>query len=135
MAAKFYDDEFFKNAFYATLGGIDSQEMNLLEVDLLNLLKFALFVTPDAHAACCAHVQRCERQSMSLPQFYPHSPSSVSSLGHTNSSYLSSVFDGPTSCWASATAAPVGTVMASSYEQQMQQDVKAQHVHVWGQAV
>jgi hypothetical protein len=32
LAVKFYEDDFFKNTFYAKLGGIPNWEMNCLEV-------------------------------------------------------------------------------------------------------
>jgi Cyclin len=32
LAVKFYEDDFYKNTFYAKLGGIPPWEMNCLEV-------------------------------------------------------------------------------------------------------
>ena len=49
LAAKFYDDMSFKNAFYATLGGIEKEEINLLEVDFLNMIKFSLVVSREEY--------------------------------------------------------------------------------------
>jgi len=44
VGIKFFEDEFFKNSFYAKLGGIPSWEINYLEIELLQLLNFNLFV-------------------------------------------------------------------------------------------
>ena len=47
LAAKFFDDLFYNNAFYAKLGGVSPGEMNALELELLHLLDFALFIKPE----------------------------------------------------------------------------------------
>lgn len=44
IAAKYHDDLFFNNAFYAKLGGLPLQELNQLEVIILHSLDFTLFV-------------------------------------------------------------------------------------------
>ena len=44
VAVKFFEDEFFKNSFYAKLGGIPGWEINCLEIELLRLLNFNLFI-------------------------------------------------------------------------------------------
>lgn len=46
LAAKFQDDEFYTNSFYAKVGGIQLEEMNSLELKMLQLLDYKLFVTP-----------------------------------------------------------------------------------------
>lgn len=54
VSAKFMDDMYYNNAYYAKVGGISTREMNLLEVDFLFGLGFQLNVTPDTfHAYCC----------------------------------------------------------------------------------
>mmetsp|Transcript_23585 Transcript_23585/g.22731 ORF Transcript_23585/g.22731 Transcript_23585/m.22731 type:complete len:499 (-) Transcript_23585:485-1981(-) len=50
LAAKFFDDLFYNNAFYAKLGGVAPLEMNSLELDFLQLLNFSLFVTPEVYS-------------------------------------------------------------------------------------
>jgi hypothetical protein len=50
LSAKFFDDLFYNNAFYAKLGGVTALEINALEVDLLSLLNFSLFVTSEQYA-------------------------------------------------------------------------------------
>lgn len=46
LAAKFFDDVYFTNAFYADVGGIRVDELNMLEVDFLCRIRFNLNVTP-----------------------------------------------------------------------------------------
>lgn len=46
LAAKFFDDVYFTNAFYADVGGITVDELNTLEVDFLCRIRFNLYVTP-----------------------------------------------------------------------------------------
>lgn len=45
LATKVFDDEFYKNAYYAKLGGVSTQEMNSLELEFLSLMNFDFFVT------------------------------------------------------------------------------------------
>jgi len=47
LAAKFFDDQYFNNAYYAKVGGVPVGEMNILEVELLFRLNFSLHVTTD----------------------------------------------------------------------------------------
>lgn len=47
LSAKFIDDLFYNNAFYAKLGGITTLEMNLLELEFLQFVGFTLSVSPD----------------------------------------------------------------------------------------
>jgi len=49
VAAKFQDDEFVSNEFYARVGGIDVQEMNHLEAEFLKLLDYRLYVSPQEY--------------------------------------------------------------------------------------
>lgn len=44
LAAKFLDDHYYNNAFYARVGGVSTAEINRLEVDMLRLLNFRLLV-------------------------------------------------------------------------------------------
>ena len=47
IAAKFFDDLYYSNAYYAKVGGIKTRELNVLEVHLLGLLNWRLFVGPE----------------------------------------------------------------------------------------
>ncbi|XP_021828406.1 cyclin-U4-1-like [Prunus avium] len=58
VSAKFMDDIYYNNAYYARVGGISTAEMNLLEVDLLFGLGFQLNVTPATFYTYCSYLQR-----------------------------------------------------------------------------
>ena len=49
VAAKFYDDFYFKNNYYAKIGGIGKVEINSLEVAFLEMVNYDLFVTPELY--------------------------------------------------------------------------------------
>ena len=46
VAAKFYDDRFFQNQYYAKVAGISKEEFNSLEESLLIILEFRLLINP-----------------------------------------------------------------------------------------
>ncbi|KAH0766151.1 hypothetical protein KY285_002022 [Solanum tuberosum] len=58
IAAKFMDDMYYNNAYYAKVGGISITEMNFLEVDFLFGLGFHLNVTPTTFQTYCAYLQK-----------------------------------------------------------------------------
>ncbi|KAG8381058.1 hypothetical protein BUALT_Bualt06G0082500 [Buddleja alternifolia] len=58
VSAKFMDDIFYNNAYYAKVGGISRDEMNLLEVDFLFGLGFQLNVTTSTFYTYCSYLQR-----------------------------------------------------------------------------
>lgn len=45
LAAKFYDDQYFNNGYYAKIGGLDTPELNSLEAEFVMHIKFRLAVT------------------------------------------------------------------------------------------
>mmetsp|Transcript_129315 Transcript_129315/g.314169 ORF Transcript_129315/g.314169 Transcript_129315/m.314169 type:complete len:259 (+) Transcript_129315:357-1133(+) len=47
LAAKFFDDQYFNNAYYAKVGGVPTVELNALELEFLFSINFALHVPPD----------------------------------------------------------------------------------------
>mmetsp|Transcript_28249 Transcript_28249/g.43112 ORF Transcript_28249/g.43112 Transcript_28249/m.43112 type:complete len:340 (+) Transcript_28249:349-1368(+) len=47
LGAKFFDDAYYNNAYYAKVGGVLVCEMNGLEVDFLFRINFSLHVTPE----------------------------------------------------------------------------------------
>lgn len=59
LAAKFFDDHYYNNAYYAKIGGVPCLEMNSLELEFLFLINFALFVTPTSYSKyyneLCSH--------------------------------------------------------------------------------
>ncbi|KAL7678706.1 putative cyclin PHO80, Cyclin-like superfamily [Plasmopara halstedii] len=50
LAAKFFDDHYFNNAYYAKVGGVPCPEMNELEVEYLLLINFSLHVSCETYA-------------------------------------------------------------------------------------
>ncbi|CAA3005369.1 cyclin-U4-1-like [Olea europaea var. sylvestris] len=72
VSAKFMDDIFYNNAYYAKVGGISTAEMNLLEVDFLFGLGFQLNVTPQTFHTYCCYIQR-EMLQQSPPLHFPPS--------------------------------------------------------------
>ena len=61
LAAKFFDDAYYNNAYYAKVGGVLISEMNRLEVEFLFRINFSLHVSPDLynkyHEELSAHAQ------------------------------------------------------------------------------
>uniref|UniRef100_A0A2P2P9D4 Cyclin n=1 Tax=Rhizophora mucronata TaxID=61149 RepID=A0A2P2P9D4_RHIMU len=57
VSAKFMDDIYYNNAYYAKVGGISTAEMNVLEVDFLFGLGFQLHVTPSTFHTYCSYLQ------------------------------------------------------------------------------
>eukprot|EP00475_Leptophrys_vorax_P005458 TRINITY_DN13298_c0_g1_i1.p1 TRINITY_DN13298_c0_g1~~TRINITY_DN13298_c0_g1_i1.p1 ORF type:complete len:279 (-),score=-3.55 TRINITY_DN13298_c0_g1_i1:488-1324(-) len=51
IAAKFLDDSYFNNAYYAKVGGVTTAEMNRLEMELLFRMDFRLNLTTDVFYA------------------------------------------------------------------------------------
>lgn len=47
LAAKFFDDAYYNNAYYSKVGGVLVSEMNGLEVDFLFRINFSLHVAPE----------------------------------------------------------------------------------------
>jgi Cyclin len=47
LAAKFFDDAYYNNAYYAKVGGVHTSEINGLESDFLFRINFSLYVTSD----------------------------------------------------------------------------------------
>lgn len=66
LAAKFFDDQYFNNAYYAKVGGVPCNEINTLEVEFLFMTNFSLFVGTDTYRQyyneLCNHAQNgtCE---------------------------------------------------------------------------
>lgn len=49
LAAKFFDDKYFNNLYYAKVGGVPNKEINSLEVEFLFLINFSLHVDEDMY--------------------------------------------------------------------------------------
>ncbi|KAK9069808.1 hypothetical protein SSX86_010204 [Deinandra increscens subsp. villosa] len=57
IAAKFMDDGYYNNVYYAKVGGISTTEMNFLEVDFLFGLGFQLNVNPTTFSNYFSYLQ------------------------------------------------------------------------------
>lgn len=57
VAAKFVDDAYFNNAYYAKVGGITTAEMNILELNFLLSLDFRLQVTVETFKKYCFQLE------------------------------------------------------------------------------
>lgn len=44
ISIKYYDDEYYKNEYYAKVGGLSLKEINDLEFEFLELLNYELFI-------------------------------------------------------------------------------------------
>ncbi|KAG2669144.1 hypothetical protein I3760_14G021100 [Carya illinoinensis] len=75
VAAKFMDDMYYNNAYYAKVGGISTTEMNFLEVDFLFGLGFRLNVTPTTFHTYCSYLQK--EMLMQQPPLNPAAESSL----------------------------------------------------------
>lgn len=50
MACKSYDDYYYKNSYYAKIGGVPTQEFNSLEIEyLVNYIDFKLYVDDETY--------------------------------------------------------------------------------------
>merc|ERR1712070_857875 len=49
LASKFFDDVYYNNAYYARVGGISNLEINSLEMEMLRMISFSLFVQPEQY--------------------------------------------------------------------------------------
>ena len=49
IAAKFFEDKYYKNSYYARVGGISNPELNVLESQFLQMIDFKLFVSTEEY--------------------------------------------------------------------------------------
>jgi hypothetical protein len=72
LAAKFFDDAYYNNAYYAKVGGVLVSEMNGLEVDFLFRINFSLHVTPELfHKYRAELVSHSAAAGVTLPELSP----------------------------------------------------------------
>jgi len=61
LASKFFDDVYYNNAYYARVGGISNSEVNSLEMEMLRMISFSLFVSQEQYTeyrgSLYSHVQ------------------------------------------------------------------------------
>ncbi|KAJ4733364.1 Cyclin-P3-1 [Rhynchospora pubera] len=58
LAAKFIDDAFYNNAYYAKVGGISTREMNRLELNMLFCIDFRLKVDVTTFGKYCLQLEK-----------------------------------------------------------------------------
>lgn len=49
LAAKFFDDHYYNNAYYGKVGGVSNTEVNSLEIEFLFMVNFNLFVATEEY--------------------------------------------------------------------------------------
>lgn len=94
LAAKFFDDAYYNNAYYAKVGGVLVSELNGLEVDFLFRINFSLHVQPEVFAKYKAELVSHSINSGLIPaqlatpvatsQQLPHIPEMDASSGSNN---------------------------------------------------
>jgi len=72
LAAKFFDDAYYNNAYYAKVGGVLVSEINGLEVDFLFRINFSLHVSPEEFEKYRAELlQQATAPTPEVPTMYP----------------------------------------------------------------
>lgn len=74
LAAKFFDDHYFNNAYYAKVGGVPCLEMNELEVEYLLLINFSLHVSSETYARYYNELANHYMYTRVRNSSLPHSP-------------------------------------------------------------
>ena len=57
LAIKYSEDKFYRNEFYARIGGISRKELNSLEKEMLSMLDFDLFVSETVYETYVKEIQ------------------------------------------------------------------------------
>jgi hypothetical protein len=75
IAAKFYDDWYRTNAHFANVGGISTQHMNDLEVEMLYLLNWDLYTSLETYTTVFRElvINNPARKKLQTRSFTPHS--------------------------------------------------------------
>jgi len=94
LAAKFFDDAYYNNAYYAKVGGVLVSELNGLEVDFLFRINFSLHVQPGvfekykaelvAHSINSGLIPAQLAASVTSSQQLPHIPEIDTGAGSSN---------------------------------------------------
>jgi len=80
LAAKYFDDHYYNNAYYAKIGGVPCTEMNSLELEFLFLINFTLYVQPESYTKY--HQELCSHAYMVGVGTVPYPPSSPWKVGN-----------------------------------------------------
>lgn len=59
IAAKYFDDKYYPNAYYARVGGISTRELNALEHLFLEYIDFDLYFRPHEYEAHQSNLTKC----------------------------------------------------------------------------
>merc|ERR1719409_2507088 len=68
LAAKFFDDVYYSNAYYAKVGGVKTKEVNALESQFLQLIDWKLHVSPQEYDQYRNHVYMAVRGGVPMCQ-------------------------------------------------------------------
>eukprot|EP01138_Halocafeteria_seosinensis_P015740 gb/GECG01016061.1/.p1 GENE.gb/GECG01016061.1/~~gb/GECG01016061.1/.p1 ORF type:complete len:284 (+),score=30.18 gb/GECG01016061.1/:1-852(+) len=79
LAAKFFDDQYFNNAYYAKVGGVPCDEMNALEMEFLFSINFSLHVNTDTYCRYFAELSSHMQPSVEM-QPIPPTPETLQTL-------------------------------------------------------
>lgn len=77
LAAKFFDDVYYPNSYYAKVGGVRTQELNALEAQFLRLIEYKLHVLPSEYDQYRNHVLMAvsgEQSSFNSTQYQQPTP-------------------------------------------------------------
>ncbi|XP_061341380.1 cyclin-P3-1 [Gastrolobium bilobum] len=66
LAAKFMDDAFFNNAYYAKVGGVSTSELNRLEMSFLFGIDFRLQVSVDTFGRYCWQLEMEAEEALQI---------------------------------------------------------------------
>lgn len=58
VASKFLEDLNYRNSYYAKVGGVNSEEINRMEMEFLFLMGFKLQVSVNVFESYCSHLER-----------------------------------------------------------------------------
>lgn len=70
LAAKFIDDAFFNNAYYAKVGGVSTAELNRLEMKFLFSIDFRLQVPLETFGRYCSLLERETTEGLQIERPY-----------------------------------------------------------------
>eukprot|EP00298_Acanthocystis_sp_HF-20_P004300 c14638_g1_i1.p1 GENE.c14638_g1_i1~~c14638_g1_i1.p1 ORF type:complete len:269 (+),score=129.98 c14638_g1_i1:56-862(+) len=89
VAAKWTDDAFYANSYYAQVGGISLREMNRLELEVLRLLDFNVFVTTTQFIQAETWIKEASVSTVTsiyahLDRYHVNRPSKLMSVGGTD---------------------------------------------------
>jgi len=89
LSAKFLDDIYYNNSFFAKLGGISLQELNALELEVLRLTRFDLNVSEEQYGAYHASIRSYVRRTPSPAPLISHNNDGLYSHNLPNLSNVS----------------------------------------------